>query len=670
MSFGMRKKEGKNNAAPKGGMIKGKGTGTSDDIKKPVPPGSYIMPADSTEQIGESDLKNMADPRAVNVSNGEFELTPDQVHAVGVNALDSMKDQTHTPVDQPQVQNDEGGEPELFFANGGLVPSSPYPNADEVRKANALRQAGGNTSQNMKTIGGVTGNVPGQKAPALPSPQSTPTAAPTSSGGFGARALNTAKSLGKGWSGLSAVGALVNNAYTPSEQYRERFGIGEQSPEDLGTAKGFAKDFGIRALGYASDLGNALTMGQAGRGYQDLQRIAAEQQPKAQIQPVQKTVANPFTDTKPTQQSVQPSFNSQLNQAVYGEQQAQPETQQSSNANPYAINQNGNSFSYANPQAAAQARANGTPELSVGGIRRINDPRGVQNLMNNTQEMGASQAMIDREVARLNGGNGFGMRYPERPVRDDAQIAERSNLIRDISRPIAGARGMTASQRNQLADLQSGDDNRATQMYNTDANNATSQTNNMTNNTASIAQTMMREQGSNQRAVLNETGQNNRFGASLDLDTQKFRAGNDLDNRKQKLDENEKGFGIRNMQRLEKLNEMYDRAETDEQRQSITERINRLSGAKGQSGKDRYMTVGGGQEWSEKADSMVNRKQQIFDTQTGRMLNLDGDQAGGDQISNEDFDMSTLKDGGVYQSPDGNYYRWDAKSKTAIPVQQ
>lgn len=34
MSFGMRKKEGKNNAAPKGGMIKGKGTGTSDDIKK------------------------------------------------------------------------------------------------------------------------------------------------------------------------------------------------------------------------------------------------------------------------------------------------------------------------------------------------------------------------------------------------------------------------------------------------------------------------------------------------------------------------------------------------------------------------------------------------------------------------------------------------------------
>lgn len=33
-------------------MIKGRGTGKSDSIKKKVPRGTYIMPADSTEQLG------------------------------------------------------------------------------------------------------------------------------------------------------------------------------------------------------------------------------------------------------------------------------------------------------------------------------------------------------------------------------------------------------------------------------------------------------------------------------------------------------------------------------------------------------------------------------------------------------------------------------------------
>ena len=46
MSFGIKKKGDKAKADPQGGMIKGKGTGTSDDVKKSVPSGSYIMLAD------------------------------------------------------------------------------------------------------------------------------------------------------------------------------------------------------------------------------------------------------------------------------------------------------------------------------------------------------------------------------------------------------------------------------------------------------------------------------------------------------------------------------------------------------------------------------------------------------------------------------------------------
>lgn len=47
MSYGLKK--GK--PQQEGGKIVGKGTGTSDDVKKTVPSGSYIMPKDSTDAI-------------------------------------------------------------------------------------------------------------------------------------------------------------------------------------------------------------------------------------------------------------------------------------------------------------------------------------------------------------------------------------------------------------------------------------------------------------------------------------------------------------------------------------------------------------------------------------------------------------------------------------------
>ena len=42
-----------------GGMVRGPGTGTSDDIETEIPAGSYIMPADSTAQLGEEALSSM-----------------------------------------------------------------------------------------------------------------------------------------------------------------------------------------------------------------------------------------------------------------------------------------------------------------------------------------------------------------------------------------------------------------------------------------------------------------------------------------------------------------------------------------------------------------------------------------------------------------------------------
>ena len=596
------------------GLIQGAGTGTSDDIKKNVPAGSYIMPADSTQQIGTNNLKNMGSPTPVNLSNGEFQLSPDQVHSVGVQTLDAMKDQTHMPVNQPQLGFKPGqNKPELFFANGGLVPSA-YPSADDIRRAQQnriggpqMRDVSGITRDVNRSLPSTTVNTPSTTSSPSASPSNT---APTQGGGFGGGIRNFVNNskLVKGVGYLGAASSLFANAATPSEDYRERFGLGDQSPEDLGTAKGFAKDFGVRALGYASDLGNALTFGQAGRLYADKQRIASEAkaaQPEfnAKQNNPNTVVDNPFGNNKtPSTTQTQPEAQTQSNSVQ--------------NSDPYAIQQKGNSFSYANPSAAAQARADGIREGEGLGfkVRPVNDPRGVANLFANTQEMGPTEQQIQNAIAQREMNLGLGMRgYGNNPVqapqRNEAQEAERQAVIRAASTPIAGARGLTANQVRTLSDLQQGEDNRANQRYTTDGNNV-----------AALQREAMGQAGQNYRTELGEQGTNNRFNANLGFDAQKFQATNDLANREFNLNATEKGFGIRNSARLEKLYEQYDSAKSDEDRKSIQEKINRYTGGKADTGKDRYMTVGGGQVY-DKESGLINQPQQLFDTQTQQFVN-------------------------------------------------
>jgi hypothetical protein len=162
------------------------------------------MPADSTQKIGPKNLKKLGSPQPVNLSNGEFQIPPEQVHQVGVQALEQMKDATHTPVpdqqgfgfkpdatkSQVQLQREppklgfnaaalgnyqnnikigESGRPELFFASGGVVPHvdddlSKSFTADVLRNsrdnaANSFSQ--GNYARGVgEAVRGVVGSVP------------------------------------------------------------------------------------------------------------------------------------------------------------------------------------------------------------------------------------------------------------------------------------------------------------------------------------------------------------------------------------------------------------------------------------------------------------------------------------------------------------------------------
>lgn len=165
----------------KSGTIQGPGTGTSDDVKATVAEGSYVMPADSTAQIGAEQLQGMGAPVDVNLSNGEQLMSPEQVHAVGVQALDALKNATHLPAAQQrgskgfQPRGHEQGKPELFFADGGVVeePRKKQTSFDITNTPAAQRAAGIIT--NAEAAQRAAGVTPSASQPAT-APQAAPRA--------------------------------------------------------------------------------------------------------------------------------------------------------------------------------------------------------------------------------------------------------------------------------------------------------------------------------------------------------------------------------------------------------------------------------------------------------------------------------------------------------------
>lgn len=578
------------------GMIQGAGTGTSDSIQKDVPVGSYIMPADSTQKIGAKNLKNLGSPQSVrvNVSDGEYLADPQQLQAIGGFVLDRMKQATHTPVDQQgfglkqgtghtsrqgndlqlglnpealanyqnssNVKIGKSGKPELFFANG--TPASGVPDdsftADVLRTnrdaaANSISK--GNYAQGVgQMVRGVVGAVP-------------------------AAAYDVSKKA------YDTVGRPVANAIDGF------LGTGgdQSAPSPKPNAQPKPK---------VPTTNNNTGVTDNPFGDKSAQQAAAQQAAAQQAAAKQAAAKTPVNN-------------------IFNLGQDQPQNQQSTQSNPYAIQQKGNSFSYSNPAAAAQAHAAGIPELqnSGFGMRRTSDPRGVANLLANTREMGPNDQQIQNAIAQreasVGNGGGFGARVYS--LGNSSQAADTlQKRIDDVSRPIPGSKGLTASQRNQIVELQNGFDNRANDVYKTDANNA-----------AALQREAMGQAGANYRADLQEGGQNNRYFAGLAQDTQKFNATNDLANRQFGLEQSRYTPEI--MKQRAELNALqrYDQAKTPEERQAAEAALATLRGQvkqSSESGKDRFMTVGGGQQWDEKAGTMVNQAQRLFDTKTQKFV--------------------------------------------------
>ena len=185
-----------------GGMIVGPGTGTSDSIETEKKPGTFIMPADSTQAIGPDVLEELAEPMEageegdgmktegaeyegpeeegegetvpVRLSNGEFEYTPQQVQSLGEAVLTVLRNATHEATEDGQkaMPKAAGFAPRQFFADGGLIEN------DVTRVGNSYSggNVGGNVSINGQAGAGTVSTVP-SAAPPAPAASPAPAAA-------------------------------------------------------------------------------------------------------------------------------------------------------------------------------------------------------------------------------------------------------------------------------------------------------------------------------------------------------------------------------------------------------------------------------------------------------------------------------------------------------------
>lgn len=181
------------------GFVVGPGTGTSDSIKARLSDGEYVLPADT-------------------------------VAAVGVDALDALKDATHTPVANRQAQRTT----EPLFAGGGLVDderkSNSFGDAAAAAKDHGVQQVMGQATQMTATpevraaigqqldapvrtqaaVNQIPTDISGQRLPVRTQAAAAPTAAPGLDADPQVRSDRDA--FGSAWGGIKGASEDVGRA--------------------------------------------------------------------------------------------------------------------------------------------------------------------------------------------------------------------------------------------------------------------------------------------------------------------------------------------------------------------------------------------------------------------------------------------------------------------------
>ncbi len=581
-----------------GGPVRGPGTGTSDDIADEVPNGTYIMPADSTQAVGEQQLAAMGtsargfspakapsqgDGVPVQLSNGEFKLPPEQVHAVGVQALDQVKNATHTPSTArgfaPGVLGaPQNPEPPLFFADGGLVD-------DEKRRANSF----GDSAAAVSTPGTTQVGAPAPRPAGLPAPSTAPSPSNTfpgnrlqgDNGASGAPVTSPTTSP----PAAAATASAAPPAVSPQAQ-ADRAAIGsawdtvKDVSNDAGRAIADVATLVPRGLVGAYDSAVVRPMRAAGLD-------AAYLSPKLVPDGVDPESMTPFTDQKRMQQAAaaKPPVPGQQplpagvspSSAGAGRGSVNPPLA-NPNAVPTAVGLPG--FVPPAPPEAAQVMQGVYRNGNSYGDSPASANAGAQTRgLPSPRNMAAADALAQRSeqesIARISAGQsarGFapgaqagwsGVIGPEGP-----NSRERSDLMSALTTVVPGARGLTAAQRNGVQALM----NQESQAQQAAERNATALAQTRMQNESSAGIAAMREAGDTGRAVMRENGETGRANAR-----------NSIEQGRLNLDTQVRGFDIRAGERQEKLQQQYAAAKTPQEREAVAKHIRDLAGKPEQS---------------------------------------------------------------------------------------
>ena len=617
-------------AAARGfGMVRGPGTGTSDDVKDAVPPGTYIMPADSTQEIGPEALgaagfRPGSKPKApnipgmgfgasaqvpVNLSNGEFRLSPEQVHAIGVQVLEGMKAATHTPAgEQGGSDGDDASTRELFFADGGLVddpnkmrplatsPTNTYPGNQAERAGNIYAQANADLAR-----------------------------------GFGAATsyLNRGDPVKDA---ASAVGGFFADSAAKARQ--------PNAWDDSGTKPQFAapavapKPAAPPAAAATAQAAPTSATPAATAASPDAKTGGGMDPTPPNSGPVPYTVT-PVENTNGVQRINQKGQSPLFTNIDPGQAVAEMK------GNPVG------GFQPASVRGDAAGAAPSGPGLGFGPGSAAGSPD-VLGILQRESDIRAGMGSIQDRI-NFNSGNGVGFRQTEQgergftTIRDGAQAERDRAAVMDAAlKPLAGARNgqLTANQLRTAQGMVEADQRNEQSRYQTDANAATQ-----------LETTGMREAGESQRTGVREAGANNRANAS-----------NQIQQGELGLRKEAQGFQSRAAQRQEDLQAKYEAAKTPEERSAIAQQIRDLSGK--QEPQNRFTVVPGGQEWDANAGAMRNVPGRVINNQTGLDVERPT-QGAGQQPQAMPAEKSKLSAGVIYQTARGPA-KWDGNQFVGV----
>ena len=642
------------------GPVRGPGTGTSDDVQAQVQDGTYIMPTDSTQAIGEQNLAAMGKgaPVDVNLSNGEFKMPPEQVHAVGVQALDQMKNATHTPVAARglPVPAQQPGEPPLFFVDGGEVdknkrtapsPTNIFPQSSPATGANIYSGVGFSADQfgssgKLATVPNSIGQQPGRQPPAEPSASvqqgmtdtqreqaisQIPTGGVVSPSRPAPAQPIDLRTPPRGFS-AGAVQPASQPLDAQAASDRAKIGAAWDTIKDVNNDAGRAiADVAMlapRAVAGAYDSAVVRPMRAAGFN-------ASYLSPSLVPNGVDPSSMTPYTDQKRMQQQAATAAPTVATAAAAPSAPAAATAPQATVDKPVDGGRGRINPPLANPSAPVPTSSQPTStEIAPGVFRSGNSysdsAAGAQSMQTrglpSAQNMAAADALAQRSqqesMARLMAGqpseqqergwsgsigqsSGNGNMWSRTPEQQRKDAETQASSIHQQT-AFNGRAALAALNPQDLESMRGA--------------NALEQEN--ARQAGELQRTTLREAGDTRRNALNN---NTRL---AEISARGFTEGvrNAIDQGRLNLDQQVRGFDIRAGQRQEKLYQRYEAAKTPEERSAIVQQIRDLSGKAEPT--NRYTVVPGGQEWDATAGAMRNVPGRVLNNQTGQFVEQQG----------------------------------------------